>query len=149
MTNSNRGRHPTSMMFTCCGDVEPIDVEMVPIMQALWPGIHTQGCCQGDDDQPAQICFPDVEEADKFCRRLLDAGASPNRVAGAHMDDAGGVWRWDLMVRFPIASRGLLSLTFPRSDLPLVERWLTDPTEERPGNHEGGAFVIWVPDSDR
>jgi hypothetical protein len=99
------------------GHVVEIDVEMVPIIEALWSlGIETSECCQGYPDGmipgvpggfPAVICFAAVGRVDlwgrvdpwggRFRYRRGKQGATRLAVMLAEVapDDRWGGWRWD------------------------------------------------------
>ncbi len=100
-------QHPAELLTTCWGDRAPIDVELVPIITALWrAGVITNWCCQGDDfgedhdhgQRPgwAVVGFPDIDQADHFARLLLDAGAYSSQLLS---------WEWTICpLRSPLAT---------------------------------------------
>lgn len=109
--------HPTQTLVTCCGDRAPIDVEMVPICQALWAaGVHTQICCQGDDHDPAVLGFENIADADQFARFALDHGIAPVDAAD---------WRWTLTPRFPLATYASVSVEIPHAQLAMLSAAFT------------------------
>src|SRR5262245_50017318 len=109
-------RHPTTTLISCDGEPVGVDVDMVPVITALWRrGVQTcNGCCQGEPDGTSYVMFPDIGEADKFSALVMDGGAAPNLVAGGGQwtDDGDYVestWQWQLGggggVRFPLIER--------------------------------------------
>jgi hypothetical protein len=127
-------RHPTTELLTCCGHAMPIDDEMVPLVTALWrAGLHTQSCCQGDDDDHAYLSFPDVLEADRFAQLVMHGGATPNHVAGVVANDGTPVWMWSIFPRFPLAKRAHITVRFPPSEIGDIVRWIAAA-----GSHDFG-----------
>lgn len=113
-------RHPTETLPGCCGFEVEVDVGMVPLILALWVHeVHTcNGCCQGDGDGPAYICFPDLEEVDKFYAALSAGGISPV--------EASKALRFELRGHLPPSS-GHVFTTFPR---PFIARMVEALTPE-------------------
>jgi hypothetical protein len=109
-----------------------IDVEMVPIIEALWSlGIETSECCQGfsrelipPDGSPAVICFAAVGQADTWSGRFRKSRQWAPRLAvilaGVAPDDRWRGWRWDVDT-FNRSS----GVVFPNEDLP----WLAAQLE--------------------
>jgi hypothetical protein len=115
-----------------------IDVEMAPIISALWRlGIVTSECCQGYPPAmvpsvpgriPAVICFPTVGRVDEFGtlwrHRFRKGGQWATRLAvllaDAASDDRWRSWEWQ--VREWESGSGLL---LPNEDLP----WLAAQLE--------------------
>jgi hypothetical protein len=101
--------HPTKRALTCCGSVEPIDLEMLPIVEPLWArGIHTQWCCQGDGEDDATIGFPDIFELDKLAALLFACGFQPIGTSD---------WTCTVVPRFPLPDRGIVNVDIPRRQL--------------------------------
>lgn len=117
-------RHPTEALVGCCGFEVEVDVEMVPLILALWiHEVHTcNGCCQGDGDGPAWICFPDLEEADKFYEALENGGISPV--------EAGEALRLELRAHLPPSAAQVFT-TFPRSFIARMVEVLTPEADQR------------------
>jgi hypothetical protein len=99
-----------------------IDVDMAPVISALWRlGIVTSQCCQGDPGlAPAVICFPTVGRVDGcgtlWRHRYRKSGQWATRLAvllaGVAPDDR---WRgWDWQVRWWEQGSGLV---LPNEDL--------------------------------
>jgi hypothetical protein len=116
-------KHPAVRLITCCGIEADIDTAMVPIIRSLWArGVHTcNGCCQGDIDWPAWIQFPDIGEADKFAKLTFGAWldeCEQHRQAGLPPPDVEldvTRWDWRLWPRFPLMTRGTVTVRFPHA----------------------------------
>jgi hypothetical protein len=135
------------------GRTVDIDVEMAPIIAALWRlGIVTSQCCQGypcgmlpgvPGGIPAVICFPTVGRVDAWGllwgHRYRKSGQWATRLAvllaDAAPDDRWRGWRWQLD-----EWNGGSGLVLPNEDLP----WLAAQLD-RIERFSAGQLPLWGP----
>jgi hypothetical protein len=135
--------HPTTRLITPQGEHVDIDIEIAPIIEALWRlGIPTVQCCQGpwDDYGYGFIEFPSAAAVEAFLDALRleptkDADSLYQRVGDGYLSDVypdrWRIWRYDVQpwpdhdvtpARFECA----ITVSFPPSDLPELTRRLLD-----------------------
>ena len=127
--------HPTVVLTGPSGSVD-IDVEMAPVIAALWKrGIRTRQCCQYNElTDSAEISFPTASETAAFVGALFPLGYDGSdemrtRISDWEVYDPAASllrmgWRWILAPEWDGATWDFAGrVEFPTSDLPtIVER---------------------------